>query len=114
MNGITKIYDNNIGVSFYWEENDSNLVQLIFRDVGFHLTEPEIELFLDKVTDSKLQRNCGTCERGKDCRSILLQTPSNKVSMAVSAIELWQIDDLLKGTLFQIRMNNYLNDICKN
>ncbi|CAM1342964.1 conserved hypothetical protein [Tenacibaculum aestuarii] len=114
MDGITKIYDNSIGVSFYWEENKSNLVQLIFRDVGFHLTEPEIELFLDKVTDSKLQRNCGTCERGKDCRSILLQTPSNKVSMAVSAIELWQIDDLLKGTLFQLRMNNYLNDICKN
>lgn len=114
MDGITKIYDNNIGISFHWKDNNSKLVQLIFRDTGFHLTEEEIELFLEKVTDSKLQKNCATCSKGKDCRSILLQTPSNKVSMAVSSIELWQIDDLLKGTLFQLRMNNYLNELCRN
>lgn len=115
MDGIKKIYDNNIGISFHWKETKSNLIQLIFRDIGFHLTESEIELFLDKVIDSKIQRSCATrCSRGKNCRSILLQTPSDKVSVAVSSVELGQIDDLLKGTLFQLRMNNYLNDICKN
>ena len=51
---------------------------------------------------------------GEDCRSILLQTPSNKVSLAVSSVELGQIEDLLRGTLFQLRLNNYLVDICKN
>ncbi|WGH74884.1 hypothetical protein P8625_12475 [Tenacibaculum tangerinum] len=114
MEAITKIYDNNIGISFHWKENNSNLVQLIFRDIGFHLTEQEIELFLDKVTDSKLQQNCATCSKDKGRRSILLQTPSNKVSLAVSSAELWQIDDLLRGTLFQLRMNHYLNGLCKN
>ena len=34
--------------------------------------------------------------------------------MAVSQVELAQINDLLKGTLFQMRTNDYLNDICKN
>ncbi len=114
MDGITKIYDNNIGISFYWKENNSSLIQLIFRDTGFHLTEQEIEVFLEKVEDSKLQTNCATCSKGKDCRSILLQTPSNKVSMAVSAVELGQINDLLRGTLFQLRMDNYIDDLCKN
>ena len=114
MESITKIYNNEIGISFQWKENNSNLIQLIFRDTGFHLKEREIEEFLEKVSDSKQQKNCNACTKGEHCKSILLQTPSSKVSLAVSLVELGQIDDLLKGTLFQLRMNNYLNDICKN
>ncbi|MDO6743063.1 hypothetical protein [Tenacibaculum soleae] len=114
MEEIIKIYDNEIGIAFHWKNKSANLIQLIFRDTGFHLTVHEIEVFLEKVLDSKNQKNCATCVKGDNCKSILLQTPSNKVSMAVSIIELSQIDDLLKGTLFQMRMNNYLNDLCKN
>ncbi len=114
MENIIKIYDNKIGVSFCWKDTSTNLIQIIFRDTGFHLNENEIESFLEKVIDSKSQKNCPTCTEGENCKSILLQTPSNKVSMAVSMVELSQIDDLLKGTLFQMRMNNYLDDICKN
>mgnify|MGYP005997916473 CR=1 FL=1 len=114
MEGIKKIYSNDIGISFEWKESNSKLTQIIFRDTGFHLKENEIEEFLEKISDSKEQKNCVTCTKGDDCKSILLQTPSNKVSMAVSKIELGQIDDLIKGTLFQIRLNNYLESICKN
>ena len=114
MENVIKIYDNNIGISFRWKGMDSNLTQIIFNDTGFHLTENEIEEFLEKVVDSKLQRNCSTCIKGENCKSILLQTPSEKVSMAVSQVELGQIDDLLKGTLFQLRLNSYLADMCKN
>lgn len=114
MEGIKKIYSNDIGISFEWKYSNSNLTQIIFRDTGFHLNENEIEEFLEKISDSKEQKNCATCTKGDDCRSILLQTPSNKVSMAVSKIELGQIDDLIKGTLFQIRLNNYLDSLCKN
>ena len=114
MDGIYKIYNNDIGISFRWKEIQSNLTQIIFRDTGFHLTIEEIELFIDKICDAKVQRSCVSCEVMETCRSLLLQTPSDKVSMAVSLSELSQIEDLLKGTLFQIRMNNYLSDICKN
>ncbi|CAM1349303.1 hypothetical protein [Tenacibaculum insulae] len=114
MEEIIKIYDNKIGISFHWKDRGINLIQLIFCDTGFHLTENEIETFLEKVIDSKNQKNCATCVKGENCKSILLQTPSEKVSMAVSQIELAQIDDLLKGTLFQIKMNNYLVNLCKN
>lgn len=114
MENIIKIYDNKIGISFCWKEINTNLIQIIFRDTGFHLTENEIEEFLEKTLASKNQKNCSTCAKGENCKSILLQTPSGKVSMAVSKVELEQIDDLLKGTLFQIRINNYLNNLCKN
>lgn len=114
MEQIIKIYDNDIGIAFKWAHIDNDITQIIFRDTGFHLTENEIELFIDKITDAKMQEKCETCLRGNNCKSILLQTPSNKVSMAVSLVELGQIEDLLKGTLFQIRMNDYLNELCKN
>ncbi|TYP99609.1 hypothetical protein C7447_101209 [Tenacibaculum adriaticum] len=114
MEDIFKIYDNKIGISFQWKDVQSKLTQVIFRDTGFHLSVEEIELFIEKIMDAKMQKTCFKCEAGEYCKSILLQTPSNKVSMAVSLVELGQIEDLLKGTLFQLRMNNYLNDICKN
>ncbi|WP_299106458.1 hypothetical protein [uncultured Tenacibaculum sp.] len=114
MEGIHKIYSNDIGISFQWKGSKSNLTQIIFRDTGFHLHEAEIEDFLEKIAGSKAQTNCATCIKGENCKSILLQTPSNKVSMAVSKVELGQIEDLLKGTIFQLRLNSYLIDICKN
>lgn len=114
MNEIIKIYNNNIGISFRWKQTKSHLTQVIFCDTGFHLSEEEIELFVEKVADAKQQNRCAQCTLGDECKSILLQTPSNKVSMAVSLIELGKIDDLLKGTLFQLRLNDYLNDFCKN
>lgn len=114
MDNFYRIYHNDIGISFQWEHTDTDLTQIIFRDTGFHLTVNEIEVFLEKLSDAKQQKQCATCSAGENCRSILLQTPSNKVSMAVSAIELKQIEDLIRGTLFQLRMNNYLEELCKN
>lgn len=114
MENIIKIYDNEIGISFFWRNEITTLTQIIFRDTGFHLTTNEIELFLEKLTDAKLQKNCATCSKGEHCKSILLQTPSEKISLAISKIELGQIEDLLKGTLFQLRINDYINDLCKN
>lgn len=114
MNDIYKIYNNDIGVSFQWVDMKSNLIQVVFRDTGFHLSKDEIELFISKIADAKNQEKCNGCKYDKNCKTILLQTPSNKVSMAVSKIELKQIEDLLRGTLFQIRLNNYLCEICKN
>lgn len=114
MNDILKIYDNPIGIAFQWLNTKSNLTQVVFRDTGFHLSEQEIELFIEKTADARTQTNCATCKLGDSCKSILLQTPSNKVSMAVSRVELGQIEDLLRGTLFQLRLNNYLLGVCKN
>lgn len=115
MESIYKIYDNSIGISFKWKNVKTNLTQIIFRDTGFHLTTEEIEIFIDKICDTKSQKPCNACGLNSiDCRSLLLQTPSNKVSMAISYSELSEIEDLLRGTLFQIRMNNYLSDLCKN
>ncbi len=113
MDGVFKVYDNEIGISFRWQKT-AKLIQVIFRDIGFHLSVLEIENFLDQVIDSKQKQVCMGCQYGKDCRSMLLRTPSSKVSIAVSLNELNQIEDLLRGTLFQADLEQYLNKVCKN
>ena len=112
---IQKIYSNTIGLSFYLENrNLSEKVQLIFRDIGFHLEIHEIKEFQKHIQSAFQQERCNTCELGKSCRSILLKSPSSKVSIAVSLDEIQQIEDLIDGTLFYCRLENYLNDLCKN
>jgi len=113
MDSIYKIYENNIGIAFQWRKG-ATLTQVIFRDTGFHLSFQEIETFIDKVKISYEKNNCSDCKFGNNCRSMLLQTPINKVSIAVSMNELKQIEDLLKGVLFQLKLNNYLHTLCKN
>lgn len=114
MERIKTIYTNDIGISFQWINRASNLTQIVFRDVGFHLNLDEIEEFLENTLDAKMQRRCADCTMGENCRSLLLRTPSSKVSMAVSMIDLGQIEDLLKGTLFQLKFNDYIEEICRN
>ena len=113
MNDVYKIYSNGVGIAFKWQK-DAFLTQLIFRDTGFHLSIDEIELFIEQVQVSKINVPCLDCKLGTNCRSILLRTPSSRVSLAVSFKELNQIEDLLNGTLFQLELNEYLQEICKN
>lgn len=110
---IFKIFTNEIGLSFQWQKN-AILTQIIFRDIGFHLSIDEIELFIDQIELSRIKQPCIDCKLGQDCRSMLLKTPSHKVSLAVSLNELNEIEDLLKGTLFQLQLNEYLIKVCKN
>jgi len=113
METVYKIYENKIGIAFQWKKG-AKLTQVIFRDIGFHISLKEIEMFLDKVKHSKLNCSCNDCKLGKDCRSLLLQTPFNQVSIAVSMNELDEIEDLFKGTQFQLKLNNYLDSLCSN
>ena len=113
MDSIFKIYDNKMGIAFQWQKK-AVLTQVIFRDTGFHLSIDEIELFLYQVALSKMKQPCVGCKLGANCRSMLLQTPFNKVSMAVSLNELDEIEDLLRGTLFQLELKAYLDELCKN
>ena len=113
MDGVFKVYSNEIGISFKWKKNEAS-IQVIFRDIGFFLSVLEIESFLCQVLDSKKKEVCLGCKYGKDCRSMLLKTPSNKISIAVSLNELNEVEDLLRGTLFQADLEQYLNKVCKN
>src|SRR5690606_15994654 len=100
---ITRIYHNDIGITFQWKKKvRHNVVQMVFRDMGFHLTVHELKTFAKYVKETKHSMCTQSCPNKENCRSILLETPSPMVSLAVSVSEIEQIEDLIKGTLFQL------------
>ncbi|WP_420571093.1 hypothetical protein [Kordia sp.] len=118
MSDIRRIYHNDIGIAFQWKQdlakNRHDKFQVIFRDTGFYLTLSQIENFAKFVKQAAARDCCKDCKAQKNCRSILLKTPASTVDLAVSEKELRSISDLMEGTLFQIKLDGYLKDICSN
>ena len=117
-NDIYKIYHNNFGISFKWKNTNSverkNKIQIVFRDMGFYLTQKEVITFYKNIYETKNAKGCSCCTYEKESRCMLLKTPCNKVDIAINKKELNQIEDLIKGTLFQLNLDQYLDSICKN
>ena len=118
MSDIQRIYHNDIGISFQWKQDlakkKHDKFQVIFRDTGFYLTLPQIENFSKFIKQAASRGCCEDCKAQNNCRSILLKTPASNVDLAVSEQELESISDLMEGTLFQIKLDHYLNDMCRN
>ncbi|MGH1385038.1 hypothetical protein [Kordia sp.] len=118
MSDIRRIYHNDIGIAFQWKQdiakNKHNKFQIIFRDTGFYLTLPQIENFAKLIQQAVSRGCCSACKATNNCRSILLKTPATIIDLAVSEKELVSISDLIEGTLFQIKLDRYLNDVCSN
>ncbi|GAA3776332.1 hypothetical protein GCM10022271_05590 [Corallibacter vietnamensis] len=116
-NDIYKIYHNSFGISFQWMHSESKKrhkkIQIVFRNMGFYLSKNEIKEFYNCIYHAKQSQPCSCC---KDCdsRNILVRTPSDKVDIALNTEELTQVEDLIKGTLFQLDLDNYLHSLCKN
>ncbi len=114
MDDIHTIYYNDFGIAFQWKKTpgkDHKKVQLVFKDIGVYVTQNELELF-SIIIENTLNELC-VCEgcRQKDsCKSYLLQTPFSQISFAMTYNELGKVDDLITGTIFQLRLDNMLEN----
>lgn len=113
---IQAIYYNNFGIVFKWDKTiarDESTVQMVFRDMGFYLTYDEIGTFYNNVHIAKKCLTCKFCAKNGDKRNILLRTPCEKIDIVVDKHELKSIEDLIEGTLFQLKLDNYIEQLCK-
>lgn len=115
MQDIHTIYQNNFGIAFQWKRSagkDFNKVQIVFRNTGLYLSQDELLLF-SKQIDCTVNREglCTECRENKECRSLLVETPAPQIAFAVSHTELYQMQDLIKGTLFQLDLDKILKKI---
>ncbi len=117
MREIEQIYYNEFGVAFHWKKDDRVLtgkVQMVFKETGFYLSYDEIRAFAQLIDNTCEEMGCsGCCQRSK-CHKFLLKTPLKQVDLAVSKNELFQIKDLVEGTLFNMDLHDYINKICRN
>lgn len=118
MKGIEKIYYNDFGMSFYWKEENtvkSEKVQLVFKETGFYFSVSELQHFVALIEDSSMRNSCcENCKIKHRCAKFLLKTPVTQIDLAVSMKELDSIKDLVEGTLFKIKLEEYIYGIGMN
>ncbi len=118
MKDIKQVYHNDFGISYYWKKDQALLtdrVQLVFKEMGFYFTIEEIKYFCQLVQWSRAEKSCcRTCDQNDSCHKFLLKTPYETVDLAVSMYELQCIDDLLRGTLFTIELNLFIETVGRN
>lgn len=118
MEDIKVIYHNNFGIAFKWKESvvkiKTERIQLVFKDMGFYLTENEVKEFSKNIQIAQPHNPCSTCENPGTCRNILLKTPLRKMDFIVNIEELKDICDLVEGTLFHLEIERYLRDLSRN
>jgi hypothetical protein len=117
MNAIDKIYSNELGISFFWKQEkhiSTPKVQLVFRDIGFLLTLNELKDFSNSCTTTIESQCCSQCKNSQQCRSLLLRTPSDKIDLAVSREEVHQIQELIKGTIFRVELQDWVKNLSLN
>lgn len=117
MQQIEQLYYNDFGVAFFWIKEKKVLrhkVQLVFKETGFYLTPEEMQEFSELIDLSCKKACCSECEMRGRCHKFLLKTPFEAIELAVTEKEVYQIKDLVQGTLFQLNLNKYLRGLCKN
>ncbi|MEM9363491.1 MAG: hypothetical protein AAGA43_12690 [Bacteroidota bacterium] len=113
MKNINPIYHNPFGVAFQWKRSSSAdrlKVQLVFRNTGLLLSYLELKEFLQCISDTLgASQLCHNCSEDKNCRALLLETPINQLSFAMSIVELQSLQELVEGTLFQLELDHLLH-----
>lgn len=117
MQQLVNVYKNDFGLGFFWKKDQlilNDRIQIVFRDMGFYLTKEEIISFLNHVENAKKAPTCQSCTTQKCCKSILLKTPASKIDLAINGEELIFIEDLLRGILFHLSLQEYLKYFAAN
>lgn len=117
MRQIEPIYVNDHGTSFYWKQSGQILtdkIQLVFKETGFYFNENELETFANLIEDSCRKNTCDGCGMRHQCLKFLLKTPVSQIDLAVSMTELKGIKDLVHGTLFKMRLQQFVFGIGRN
>ncbi|OEK09534.1 hypothetical protein A8C32_12565 [Flavivirga aquatica] len=113
MNDINTIYYNNFGIAFQWKRGivkDLKKTQLVFRNTGLFLTQKELIQF-----SYNIKKCVESCSLGSDpCELLFLETLNPQITFAMSHTELKDMQDLIKGTLFQLGLTKILEEFTIN
>lgn len=112
MKEIQPIYQNELGVSFFWKTEETiqkDIIQLVFKETGLQLTPQELVGFKCLIEDS-LSKNycCEDCELQSNCTKYLLKTPFKEIDLAMTINEMVEMNNLVTTTIFKVDLENYI------
>ncbi|WP_010523269.1 hypothetical protein [Aquimarina agarivorans] len=107
---IITIYNNSFGIAFKWKKTKHlDKIQLVFDRTGLYLNYKELVVFSKQITAAlKRPSVCLSCKASNNCRSILLETPAEQITFAMSYKELNEMYELVQGTIFQLGLDRIL------
>ena len=115
MENINPLYHNTFGVAFQWKRTSANNMlkgQLVVWDTGLLLTFKELKQFSENISRTlNASQVCQKCSQDENCKGLLLETPINQLSFAISMAELRSLEELVEGTIFQLGLDHLLHKI---
>ncbi len=116
LDKVNKLHANKMGVTFTdKDEEDIDYVEkkinLLFHNTILIFNNFELNLFLDEVEDLIINNTPGINKYSQYYKSIILESPIYQLRYVVSYNDLLLIEDLIKGTIFQIELSGFLKEI---
>ncbi|CAM1368096.1 hypothetical protein [Tenacibaculum xiamenense] len=116
LDKVHKLHANKMGVTFLdKDEEDIDYIEkqinLLFHNTILIFNNFELNLFLDEVEDLIVNNTAGINKYSQYYKSIILETPIYQLRYVVSYNDLLLIEDLIKGTIFQIELSGFLKEI---
>ncbi|MEP1487416.1 MAG: hypothetical protein ABJL44_07630 [Algibacter sp.] len=112
MDDINTICYNNFGIAFQWKRSvakDFNKIQLVFKNTGLFLKPKELIQFSKNIEYALEKTNSDmNNEKNNTSRLFLLEAPNPQTSFSMTYKELNDVKDLVKGTLFQLELYDFL------
>lgn len=101
------------GIVFFWDNISPKIkIQLVFRDMNLAFEKGELELFRGLIHNTiSNYSNSKNCKNPEHCRNVLFITPIIGLNLAVSTYELYALKDLINGILFNLNLENLLDEI---
>lgn len=114
QNYIHTLYTNSIGMSFQWSTflDYESPIQLKIKSASFELTLADL-LDLSKIIESTYDTGC-TCKicNSSSCFKVIqFKQEDIHIKIQTTLDELKQISELVRGTLFELQLNNLLTSL---
>lgn len=114
LNEIDRLYANKIGITFCWKHESllsyyQEKINIIFKDTALLFNIIELEVFLEDIETALLKPSSNKVSDYSN--TVILDTPLSQLRFAMTKHNLEQMQDLIRGTLFQIELSMMLNEM---
>lgn len=117
MEDFHKIYHNSFGASIQWKRSIKehfNKVQIVFKNTGLYMTHEEIQLFSSYIDEAMSSAVNSILVENLDQEKKSLypvETPFSQLCFAMTLAEVKGLQDLIKGTLFNLNYTSLIKDV---
>ncbi len=111
---LDPVYHNNIGATYLIKDNFndslySQKIQLLIGDVAILLEEKEINALVKVIDSVKNGCSCDKCMSEGKFKQIKCDTDHFKLVFKSTKTRITDLEDLLRGTIFELQINSILS-----